>query len=105
MEENYIYTDDPSFLAELANAIKKLVNKLDAPLLRSILVSYFATSQRSVSNAAPKVCWLPLRKDPASDPTIRSAIRSGQLYRVAPSTSPSRAHPRPVHTSHLVGNP
>jgi len=58
MEENYIYTDDPAFLAELSSAIKKLVNKLDAPLLRSILVSYYATIQRSVSNAAPKAVML-----------------------------------------------
>ena len=54
MEAAYIYTDDPTFLAELSAAVKKLVTKLDAPLLRNILVSYYATTQRSVVNAAPK---------------------------------------------------
>ena len=58
MEEAYVYTDDPEFLAELAGAVKKLVNRVDAPLLRSILTSYFATTQRSITNAAPKAIML-----------------------------------------------
>jgi len=58
MEEAYIYTDDPAFLAELQAAVKKLVNRIDAPLLRSILTSYFATITRSIINAAPKAIML-----------------------------------------------
>jgi len=58
MEEAYIYTDDPAFLAELSNAVKKLVNRVDAQLLRSILVSYFSTTSRSITNAAPKAIML-----------------------------------------------
>jgi len=58
MEENYIMTDDPAFLAEMAGVVKKLVNKLDAPLIRSILVSYYSTVQRSLNNSAPKAIML-----------------------------------------------
>ena len=54
----YVYTDDPAFLAELSNAVKKLVNRVDAQLLRSILVSYFATTSRSITNSAPKAIML-----------------------------------------------
>jgi len=58
MEENYIMTDDPAFLTEMAGVVKKLVNRLDAPLIRSILVSYFSTVQRSLNNSAPKAIML-----------------------------------------------
>eukprot|EP00908_Phaeocystis_cordata_P024724 Transcript_7179.p5 GENE.Transcript_7179~~Transcript_7179.p5 ORF type:complete len:312 (+),score=185.17 Transcript_7179:1409-2344(+) len=60
MEEAYIATDDAAFLAELQAAVKKLVNKLDVTLIRSILTSYFATVLRAVSNSAPKaiMCFL-----------------------------------------------
>ena len=58
MEEAYVYTDDAAFLAELAAAVKKLVARLDAPLLRAILQSYFATVTRAVTNAAPKAVML-----------------------------------------------
>lgn len=58
MEEAYIYTDDATFLAELGAAVKKLVNRIDATLLRSILTSYFGTTQRSITNAAPKAIML-----------------------------------------------
>jgi len=58
MEEAYVYTDDPAFLTELSNAVKKLVSRIDAQLLRSILVSYFATASRSITNAAPKAIML-----------------------------------------------
>ena len=58
MEEAYIYTDDPSFLAELSSAVKKLVSRVDAPLLRSVLEAYFATAARAVVNAAPKAIML-----------------------------------------------
>ena len=34
--------------------VRKLVNKLDATLLRSILVAYYSTVQRAINNAAPK---------------------------------------------------
>tara|TARA_B110001452_G_scaffold161283_1_gene134248 strand:+ start:491 stop:826 length:336 start_codon:yes stop_codon:yes gene_type:complete len=34
--------------------VRKLVNKLDATLLRSILAAYYCTVQRAVNNAAPK---------------------------------------------------
>jgi len=58
MEEAYISTDDEKFLAELSAAVKKLVSRLDAALLRSILASYFATVVRSVCNGAPKAIML-----------------------------------------------
>ena len=58
MEEAYIYTDDESFLKELQEGIKKLVKGVEAPLLRSILSSYYATITRSVVNAAPKAIML-----------------------------------------------
>ena len=58
MEEAYIATDDPAFLQELNAVVKKLVNRMDANLLRSILTSYYATVVRSVSNAAPKAMML-----------------------------------------------
>jgi len=58
MEEAYISTDDAAFLKELSAVVKKLVNGLDAPLLRSILVSYYGTVIRSVSNSAPKAMML-----------------------------------------------
>lgn len=32
--------------------------RLDAPLIRSILVSYFSTVQRSLNNSAPKAIML-----------------------------------------------
>jgi dynamin 1-like protein len=54
MEEAYISTDDPAFLAELAAVVKKLVNRMDASLLRSLLVSYYSTVQRALNNGAPK---------------------------------------------------
>ena len=38
--------------------VKKLVNRVDAPLLRSILTSYFATMVRSLTNTAPKAIML-----------------------------------------------
>jgi len=60
MEEAYIFTDDPAFLAELASAVKKLVSRVDAPLLRSILNSYFTTVTRTITNAAPKAIMLNL---------------------------------------------
>ena len=50
----YISTDDPAFLAELAAVVKKLVNRMDASLLRSLLVSYYSTVQRALNNGAPK---------------------------------------------------
>ena len=56
MEESYIFTDDPSFLSELTSAVKKLVNRVDAPLLRSILTSYYGTVVRSVGRPAPARC-------------------------------------------------
>ena len=62
MEEAYIYTDDPTFLEGLQAAVKKLVTRLDAPLLRSILQSYFGTVTRTVTNAAPKAIMLHLVK-------------------------------------------
>jgi len=58
MEEAYISTDDQSFLNELAAVIKKLVNRLDANLLRSLLSSYHATVVRSISNSVPKAVML-----------------------------------------------
>jgi len=60
MEEAYISTDDPAFLAELQGVMKKLASRLDVGLLRSILTSYYATVQRAVSNSAPKaiMCFL-----------------------------------------------
>ena len=60
MEEAYISTDDPAFLAELQGVMKKLASRLDVNLLRSILVSYYATVQRAISNSAPKaiMCFL-----------------------------------------------
>jgi len=58
MEEAYIYTDDERFLQELSAAVKRLVTKLDAPLLRSILTSYYQTVVRTVTNAAPKAIML-----------------------------------------------
>ena len=54
MEEAYIATDDPAFLAELQGAVRKLVDKFDATLLRSILAAYYCTVQRAISNAVPK---------------------------------------------------
>ena len=45
-------------LAELQAAVKKLVTRLDAPLLRSILTSYFATATRTLTNAVPKAIML-----------------------------------------------
>jgi len=60
MEEAYIYTDDEKFLAELQSAIKKLVTRLDPPLLRSVLNSYYGTVTRAVINAAPKAIMLHL---------------------------------------------
>lgn len=38
--------------------MQKLVKRVDAPLLRSILTSYFATIARSIVNAAPKAIML-----------------------------------------------
>ena len=58
MEEAYIYTDDATFLAELQAAVKKLVTRLDAPLLRSILNSYYQTVVRTITNSAPKAIML-----------------------------------------------
>ena len=60
MEEAYISTDDPAFLAELQGVMKKLASRLDVGLLRSILTSYYATVQRAISNSAPKaiMCFL-----------------------------------------------
>ncbi|KAJ1631710.1 Dynamin GTPase effector domain-containing protein [Pavlovales sp. CCMP2436] len=58
MEEAYTATEDPAFLLELNNAVRKLVSKMDPTLIRDILRSYFATVQRSVSNAAPKCIML-----------------------------------------------
>jgi len=58
MEEAYIYTDDEKFIGELQAAVQKLVKRVDAPLLRSILTSYFATIARSIVNAAPKAIML-----------------------------------------------
>jgi len=60
MEEAYISTDDPAFLAELQGVMKKLASRLDVGLLRSILSSYHATVQRAISNGAPKaiMCFL-----------------------------------------------
>ena len=72
MEESYIYTDDPAFLAELQAAIKKLVTHLDAPLLRSILNSYFSTVTRTVTNCAPKAIMLHLVR--ATQQRIYSAL-------------------------------
>ena len=76
MEEAYIYTDDPSFLAELAGAIKKFVNRIDAPLLRSILTSYFSTVVRSITNMAPKVVMLHMLRGTEQSiyPTLFEAI-------------------------------
>jgi len=58
MEEAYISTDDAAFLVELTTVVKKLVNRLDATLLRSLLSSYHATVVRSISNAVPKAVML-----------------------------------------------
>jgi GTP-binding protein EngB required for normal cell division len=60
MEEAYVYTDDPSFLSELSAAVKKLVSRLDAPLLRTVLTAYFETVARAITNAAPKAIMLHL---------------------------------------------
>ena len=62
MEEAYIFTDDPAFLEQLAAAVKKLIHRVDAPLLRTILSSYYATITRSVTNAAPKAIMLHMIK-------------------------------------------
>jgi len=58
MEEAYIYTDDDKFLADLFAAVKKLVTRLEAPLLRGILTSYYGTVVRTIVNAAPKAIML-----------------------------------------------
>ena len=58
VSDDNIYTDDPTFLDGLHAAVKKLATKLDAPLLRSILNSYFGTVTRTVSNSAPKAIML-----------------------------------------------
>jgi len=78
MEEAYIYTEDPTFLAELSAAVKKLVSRLDAPLLRSILTSYFATTTRAIAQAAPKAIMLHMVR--ATHSTIHATI-SHQLIR------------------------
>ena len=75
MEEAYIFTDDPAFLAELAAAIKRLVNRVDAPLLRSILTSYFGTTQRSIINSAPKAIMLHMVR--ATQDAIHAALFDG----------------------------
>ena len=81
MEEAYIYTDDDKFLSELSAAVKKLVTRLDAPLLRSILNSYYATVQRTVTNSAPKAIMLHL---------VRTMQTRLYAYRLA-----SRPEPNP----------
>jgi len=72
MEEAYIYTDDASFLKELATVVTKLATRLDPQLLRSILSSYYDTIVRSVSNAAPKAIMLHLVK--ATEQSINTAL-------------------------------
>eukprot|EP00315_Gephyrocapsa_oceanica_P007285 CAMPEP_0185296100 /NCGR_PEP_ID=MMETSP1363-20130426/8861_1 /TAXON_ID=38817 /ORGANISM="Gephyrocapsa oceanica, Strain RCC1303" /LENGTH=726 /DNA_ID=CAMNT_0027892721 /DNA_START=74 /DNA_END=2254 /DNA_ORIENTATION=+ len=58
MEEAYISTDDQAFLSELAAVVKKLGQRFDAPLIRSLLSSYYGTVVRSISNAVPKAVML-----------------------------------------------
>lgn len=72
MEEAYVYTDDPTFLAELSAAVKKLVSRLDAPLLRTVLTAYFETVARAITNAAPKTIMLHLVR--ASQERVYSAL-------------------------------
>ena len=92
MEENYIMTDDPAFLAEMAGVVKKLVNRLDAPLIRTILVSYFSTVRRSGrrvasgglgSDESRRCARSSSDVDAASPPAVR-------LRCSARSTTPSR---------------
>jgi len=78
MEEAYNYTEDPTVLAELSAAEKKWVSRLDAPLLRSILTSYFATTTRAIAQAAPKAIMLHMVR--ATHSTIHATI-SHQLIR------------------------
>ena len=63
MEEAYISTEDTAFLAELQSVVKRLVNRLDASLLRSLLTSYYGTVIRSVSNSIPKAIMLFMVKE------------------------------------------
>jgi hypothetical protein len=63
MEESYISTEDAAFLTELTAVVKRLVSRLDASLLRSLLTSYYGTVVRSVANAVPKAIMLFLVKE------------------------------------------
>ena len=96
-QEAYIYTEEPAFLAELAAAVKKLLHRVDAPLLRSILSSYYDTITRSVTNAAPKAIMLHMVK--ATELSIYASLFENLYARAASLSShdpPPTAGRRPA---------
>jgi len=62
MEENYIYTDDPEFHAQLQRLFMDQTTGVQPGRMRSILQAYFHTVQQSLQNSVPKAIMLCLVK-------------------------------------------
>ena len=77
--------------------VKKLLHRVDAPLLRSILSSYYDTITRSVTNAAPKAIMLHMVK--ATELSIYASLFENLYARAASLSShdpPPTAGRRPA---------
>lgn len=71
--------------------MRKLLAKLDAALLRSILASYYATVVRSLSNAAPKAVMLHLVRAVQARNETRRETKHGEKRNTAPVRNHKKA--------------
>ena len=67
MEQNYIWTDDPSFKKALINISK---NEINTDTLRTILTEYFSCIKKNIKHQIPKVIMFHTVKTIISDLNI-----------------------------------
>ena len=103
VEENYIWTDNPKFMKELAQLYKNLKpNDLDTNLLRALINSYFDTVKDSLMNSVPKTIMWFLVKSSERDlygSIFEKIVRSAGSLDKLLEENPQVAHRRRILTA------